>query len=48
MQNFKQSGAKVEQIRQALRDGGSESGEEFDFPEEGTGIDEAWESCDDD
>jgi len=64
LQNFKQSGAKVEEIRQALRDAvdlykdgrwntlkatdASESGEEFDSPEEGTGTDDAWESYDDD
>ena len=64
LQNFKQSGAKVEEIRQVLRNavdlykagkwnpfkenGDSESGEEFDFPEEDTGTDEASESYDDD
>ncbi|KAF8810467.1 hypothetical protein BYT27DRAFT_7221984 [Phlegmacium glaucopus] len=65
LQNFKQSGAKVEEIRQALRDAVdlyndgkwnplketddiSESGEEFDFPEEGNEDIDAWESCDDD
>ncbi|KAF8801159.1 hypothetical protein BYT27DRAFT_7216270 [Phlegmacium glaucopus] len=65
LQNFKQSGAKVEEIRQALRDAvdlyndgkwnplketddTSESGEEFDFPEEGNEDIDAWESCDDD
>jgi len=57
LQNFEQSGAKVEAIRQALRDAvdlykdgrwnplkatdDSESGEEFDSPEEVTGTDDA-------